>query len=129
MWFQEHGSKDEIGNWSDSPGAERFNTICTAVCDRCGSSTACRLCRLEQWGGPIYIFWESRLCEPAGWLALLLTKAGDVETNPGPTSLNKRVWIFVICYKQIHVGVIRLCDSLEFVTSEKRGKLAINKTR
>ena len=24
-----------------------FDTICTAVCDRCDSSTACRLCRLE----------------------------------------------------------------------------------
>ena len=26
-------------------------------------------------------------------MALLLTKAGDVETNPGSTTLNKRVWI------------------------------------
>ena len=43
------------------------------------------------------------LDKPAGWLALLLTKAGDVETNPGPTTLNKRVWICDICYKQIHV--------------------------
>ena len=34
-------------------------------------------------GGPIYrFFWASG---PAGWLALLLAKAGDVETNPGPT--------------------------------------------
>ena len=24
-----------------------FNTICTSVCDRCDSHTACRLCRLE----------------------------------------------------------------------------------
>ena len=28
-------------------GAGRFDTICTAVCDRCDSFTACRLCRLE----------------------------------------------------------------------------------
>ena len=28
-------------------GAGGFDTICTAVCDRCDSSTACRLCRLE----------------------------------------------------------------------------------
>ena len=48
-------------------------------------------------------FWASRPCGPAGWLALLLTKAGDVETNPGPTTLNKRVWIGDICYNQIHV--------------------------
>ena len=45
-------------------------------------------------------------CRPFGlvrWLALLLTKAGDVETNPGPTTLNKRVWMCVIYHKQIHV--------------------------
>ena len=42
-------------------------------------------------------------CGPAGRLALLRTKAGDVETNPGPTTLNKKVWICDICHKQIHV--------------------------
>ena len=54
-------------------------------------------------GCPIYRFWTSRPCGPAGWLALLLTKAGHVETNPGPTTSNKRVWMCDICYKQIHV--------------------------
>ena len=54
-------------------------------------------------GGPIYRFWACRPSGPAGWLALLLTKAGDVETNPGPTTLNKKVWICDICHKQIHV--------------------------
>ena len=49
------------------------------------------------------VFLASRPCGPAGWLALLLTKAGDVETNPGPTTSHKRVWICDICYKQIHV--------------------------
>ena len=34
---------------------------------------------------------------------LLLTKAGDVETNPGPTTLNKKVWICDICHKQINI--------------------------
>ena len=53
-------------------------------------------------GGPIYRIWACRSCGPAGWLALLLTKAGDVETNPGPTTLNKKVWICDICHKQIH---------------------------
>ena len=52
-------------------------------------------------GGPIYRVFLA--CGPAGWLALLLTKAGDVETNPGPTTLNKKVWICDICHKQIHV--------------------------
>ena len=31
--------------------------------------------------------------------------------------------------ENIYFGGIRLCDSLEFVTSEKNGKLAQNKTR
>ena len=34
---------------------------------------------------------------------LLLTKADDVETNPGLTTLNKKVWICDIYHKQIHV--------------------------
>ena len=38
-------------------------------------------------------------CGPAGCLALLLIKAGDAETNPGPTTTHKQVWI---CHKQIH---------------------------
>ena len=48
------------------------------------------------------VFWASRPCGPDGLLALLFTKAGDVETNPGPTTSHKRVWICDICYKQIH---------------------------
>ena len=28
----------------------------------------------------------------AGWLALLPIKAGDVETNPGSTTIHKKVW-------------------------------------
>ena len=39
-------------------------------------------------------FGASRPCGPAGWLAMLLIKASDVETNPGPlphaTSLDLR---------------------------------------
>ena len=34
---------------------------------------------------------------------LPLIKAGDVETNPGPTNTHKQVWIIDICQKQIHV--------------------------
>ena len=51
-------------------------------------------------GGPIDRLWVCRPCGPAGWLALLLTKVGDVQTNPGPTTLNKKVWICDICHKQ-----------------------------
>ena len=40
-------------------------------------------------GGPdLPFFWACRPCGPTGWLALLLTKVGDVETNPGPTTFN-----------------------------------------
>ena len=34
--------------------------------------------------GPAPVFWASRQLEPAEWLALLILKAGDVESNPGP---------------------------------------------
>ena len=64
-----------------------------------GLKLLCKLCR----SSPIYRFWACRPCGPAGWLVLLLTKAGDVETIPGPTTLNKKVWICDICHKQIHV--------------------------
>ena len=53
-------------------------------------------------GGRIYCFGACRPCGPAGWLSLLLTKTGDVETNPGSTTLNKQVWIcdFFICFQE-----------------------------
>ena len=60
-----------------------------------GLKLLCKLCRTsspQQWG-PDLPFWG---------LALLFTKAGDVETNPGPTTLNKKVWMCDICHKQIH---------------------------
>ena len=42
---------------------------------------------------------------PVAWLALLLTKAGDVVSNPGPTThTNKHasgIWICDLCHKQI----------------------------
>ena len=68
-----------------------------------GFKLLCKLCRTSPppaMGARFTVFWA---CGPAGWLALLLTKAGDVETNPGPTTLNKKVWICDICHKQIHV--------------------------
>ena len=71
-----------------------------------GLKQLCKLCRTSPppaMGARFTVFWACRPCGPAGWLALLLTKAGDVETNPGPTTLNKKVWICDICHKQIHV--------------------------
>ena len=71
-----------------------------------GHKLLCKLCGTfppPAMGAQFTVFWASRTCGPAGWLAPLLTKAGDVETNPGPTTSHKRVWICDICHKQIHV--------------------------
>ena len=54
-------------------------------------------------------------CGPAGWLALLLIKADDVETNPGPTATHKQVWICDICHQQIHgrKQISIMCNRIE----------------
>ena len=79
-----------------SDGSVTADTNCCANC--------VELSRPQQWGPDRFtVLWACRPCGPAGWLALLLTKAGDVETNPGPTFLNNRVWICDFCHKQIHV--------------------------
>ena len=54
-----------------------------------GLKQLCKLCRTSSppaMGSRFTVFGACRPCGPAGWLALLLTKAGDVETNPGPTT-------------------------------------------
>ena len=69
-------------------------------CYHSGLKLLCKLCRTSPppaMGARFTVFWACRPCGPAGWLALLLTKAGDVETNPGPTTQNKKVWICDIC--------------------------------
>ena len=66
-----------------SGGAVTAVTNCCANCVEPG--------RPQQWGSDLPFFGASRPYEPAGWLALFLTKACDVETIPGPTTLNKRV--------------------------------------
>ena len=71
-----------------------------------GLKLLCKLCRnfpSPANGGPIYRFLGMPAMQPAVWLALLLTKAGDVETNPGPTTLSKHVWICDNCHEQKHV--------------------------
>ena len=54
-----------------------------------------------QWGPVSIVFWAGRPNGPAGWLALLLLKAGDVETNPGPKHTRTQVWICDICHREI----------------------------
>ena len=80
-----------------SGGAVIAFTNCCASCvetsrpQQCGSD-------LLFWGGG----GASRPCGLAGWLVLLLIKAGDVETSPCLTPTHKQVWICDICHKQIH---------------------------
>ena len=62
------------------------------------------------------VFLTSRSCGPAGRLALFLLKAGDIHTYPCPTTSHKLVWIFGICYEQMHVRMqisIR-CNRIEY---------------
>ena len=69
-----------------------------------GAVTAvCKLSRPLPSPAMVARFWVSRSCGPAGWLAMLPIKAGDVETNPGPTTTRKQVWICDICHRQIQV--------------------------
>ena len=65
-------------------------------------------------GDPIYHF-LGKASRPAGWLALFLIKVGDVETNPGPTTTYKKVWICDICHKQIHCRkkISKRCNMIE----------------
>ena len=55
------------------------------------------------WQTLLPFFWANRPCGLAGWLAMLLIKAEDVETNPGSTTTRKQVWICDICHRQIQV--------------------------
>ena len=68
--------------------------------------TLCKLCRPippQAMGGPITVFGQAEKCGPAGWLTMLLIKASDVETNQGPTTTRKQVWICDICLRQMQV--------------------------
>ena len=66
-------------------------------------------------GSRFTVFWSSRPCGPAWWLALLLIKVGDVETNPSPITKLKKVWICDIYHRQIHVckQISKRCNMIE----------------
>ena len=72
-------------------------TLVTNCCVNCVETSRC-----QQWGPDLSFFFASWPCGPAGWLALLLIKADDVETNPEPTTTHKQFWICDIYHKQIH---------------------------
>ena len=105
------GSSEDISvssqdEWDDGDTEAPNDTAYKRWSCHSGFKLLCKLCRTSPppaMGARFTVFWACRPCGPAGWLALLLTKAGDVETNPGPTTLNKKVWICDICHKQIHV--------------------------
>ena len=48
------------------------------------------------------VFWMNLSSVPAVWLALLLIKAGDIKSNPGPTTHTPATWTCDVCYKTIH---------------------------
>ena len=53
----------------------------------------------QQWESNLRFFGgASRPIGPARWLALLLIKAGDVETNPSLTTTLQVIWICDICH-------------------------------
>ena len=85
---------DELRWWLQTTQSTSYHSRLQLLCKLCQTSPP------PAMGARFTIFWA---CGPAGCLALLLTKAGDVEINLGPTTLNKKVWICDICHKQIHV--------------------------
>ena len=54
--------------------------------------------------GDRFRFWASQPSFPSVWMAMLLTKEGYAESNPGPTThTNKHtpvIWIYDLCHKQ-----------------------------
>ena len=58
-------------------------TVVSSCCANCVEPP-----RPQQWGPDLPFFGHAGHADP-----LLLTKAGDVETNPGPTTLNKKIHV------------------------------------
>ena len=52
---------------------------------------------------------------------MLLIKVGDVETNPGPTTIRKQVWICNICHRQIQVRkqILIRCNRIEHCVHQR----------
>ena len=67
-----------------------------------GAVTVVTNCRANCVETDLLFLLESRPCGPAGWLALLPIKEGDLETIPDPTTTHKQVLIYDICHNQIH---------------------------
>ena len=115
-----HASQDSTTAWIMEIALDGGHPVMAYMTTRCrlqttqptrgGAVTAvwqtlCKLCRPlpPPAMGALLPFFASWPCGPAGWLAMLLIKAGNVETNPGPTTTRKQVWICDICHRQIQV--------------------------
>ena len=95
-------SQGKINGQRRLPDSKRHSLQAMELSQR--SQTAVQiLSNLPSNGSPIYR-WASRSCGPAGWMALLLTKPGDVETNPGPTTLNKESGFVISAINKYMLG-------------------------
>ena len=98
---------DRYPNWLPTTQPTRGGAV-TAVWQ-----TLCKLCQPlpSPAIGARLPFSASRPCGPAGRMAMLLRKAGDVETNPGPTTTHK-VWICDICHRQVRKQISIRCTGI-----------------
>ena len=79
------------------------NTTCTKLDCRRYLHKLCLHNPFPQRWGPIPFFGASRPSLPTAWLALLLTKAGDVKSWPDDTNKHTPViWICDLCHNQIN---------------------------
>ena len=58
--------------------------------------------------GPAPVFGASQPLEPTEWLALLILKAGDVESNPGPQNHHHHHHHGVASRTKIEKGVVHV---------------------
>ena len=105
--------QEEHGCWLQTTQSTSGGAV-TSVTNCCANSV--EPSRPLQRGTDLPYLGASRPYGPAGWLALLLIKVGDIETNPGPTNTHKQVWICDICHKQIHVRkqISIRCNGIEY---------------
>ena len=94
----QHLSNDQpLHNETRNSHIHNLQEVVTTVVTNCVENSC-----TQQWGSDLPFLGESRLCRPAGWLAVLFITMVHVETNPGPTTTHKQVWVCNICHKQIH---------------------------
>ena len=91
--------------WSKKTPSARGWTA-TDICTNC-------VYTMQRWG-PRFRFWASRPSLPTAWL---LTNAGNVESNPGPTTHTNK-----------HTPVILICDLCHKQINKKQTSIRCNNT-